>query len=101
MRSGCRTGSPSLNALCLTGDSASCCPRPLGRSGCVYTAATSCPALTMCSSVGTANSGVPMKTIRTGSGPLTRLGKFSDLALDQVALEDTDVADVKPAFQVV
>src|ERR1035437_1329851 len=63
-RSGWYTVRPSPSAACFTGDAAAFCPRPRGRSGGVSTAATSCPARTMASSVGTAKAGVPSNTRR-------------------------------------
>src|SRR3954464_9702174 len=118
---------PSAAAATFTGGALSSPPRPLGRSGCVTTSTTSCPARTRCSSVGRANSGVPAKTsfmvskfpsfkklfasstretrnlkLETVSlHPLPRLRQLLDLALHQVALQRGDVADVQLAVQVV
>src|SRR5690606_32374962 len=55
---------PRASARCLTGEAVRRRPRPAGRSGCVYTAAISCPAAASASSAGTAKSGVPAKTSR-------------------------------------
>src|ERR1035441_1499881 len=75
-RSGWETVRPRRSAACFTGDAAAFCPRPLGRSGCVSTAATSWPASTMASSVGTAKAGVPRKIRRIGAYlPATGLTK--------------------------
>ena len=57
-------------ARVLTGASLVFCPRPRGRSGCVTTATTEWRERSSASSVGTANSGVPKNTTRSGS-PLT------------------------------
>ncbi len=61
--SGWSTGSPSPWAASLIGEGRSFMSRPAGRSGCVYTATTSCPAATRARSDGAPISPVPMKTI--------------------------------------
>ena len=58
--SGCSTSIPSFTASCLTGENTSSLLLPFGLSGCVTTAATSCPASTSALSVPTAKSGVPI-----------------------------------------
>ena len=58
------TVSPCESAYSFTGGAFRRFPRPAGLSGCVHTATTSCPASTHFFKVGTADSGVPMKTIR-------------------------------------
>src|SRR5579864_7073661 len=91
---------------------ASCWPLPFGRSGCVNTATTSCPAPTMRSRLGTANAGVPMKIslidwpLASGPwplflSPLARFLQFANLAPDQVAFQRADVADIQPPVQVI
>ncbi len=55
---------PCASAHRLSGGAAVCRPRPIGRSGCVYTPAISYAPPASRSSAGTANSGVPMKTTR-------------------------------------
>src|SRR5262245_41019086 len=88
--------------------------RPPGFGARVYTAATSWPRPTSSTSVGTAKSGVPMKTRRSGIrpsfdagdrrlrvlflGPLRRLG---ELLRDAVALELGDAVDEELAVEVV
>ena len=77
MRSGCSTGRPAASARALTGASDTFCPRPRGRSGCVTTPTTVCgEAASSASSVGTANSGVPKKTMRRG-GTVATGGRMS------------------------
>src|SRR5205085_1386996 len=61
---GCCTVRPCASANSLTGGTCKCLPRPAGLSGCVHTATTSCPSSRQRLSVGTAESGVPMKTKR-------------------------------------
>ena len=60
--SGWYTGIPCANASALTGVIRSSFPLPFGLSGCVTTAATSCPAEISSFKVPTAKSGVPIKT---------------------------------------
>jgi hypothetical protein len=60
------TGMPSRLASISTGVGCSFMPRPAGFAARVYTAAISWPWATSSSSVGTANSGVPMKIKRSG-----------------------------------
>lgn len=50
-----------LKHTLLTADGCKLMPRPAGRSGCVNTSATSCPAATMACKACAANSGVPAK----------------------------------------
>src|SRR5437660_2072387 len=54
---------PAATARCLTGEPASSIPLPLGRSGAVATARTRWWESSRASSVGTAASGVPRKTV--------------------------------------
>jgi len=54
--SGWCTGTPAASAASFTGENETCIPRPLGRSGCVTTAANSnSGCVSKCFSVGTAN----------------------------------------------
>src|SRR5581483_1172389 len=94
---------PKRSAHSFTGDAASCCPRPRGRSGCVTTAATSCPAATICSKVGTAKAGMPRKTRRMAPPliPISGALLLLDLALHQVAFERADVRDVQLAVEMI
>src|SRR5580704_16833813 len=109
IRSGWWTDNPRRSAASFTGGMLSFCPRPLGRSGCVNTAATSCPDSTIRSSVGTANRGVPMKTSLIPapglwplfSSPLVCFLQFPHLPPDQVSLQRADVADVQRPIQVI
>src|SRR5687767_567807 len=88
-------------------------PRPAGRAGWVYTAATWWPTRTRASSVGTAKCGVPMKTTRSGIG--SRLGgsdamlalalllarRFGEFPHYQVAFQLREVIDEQNPVQVV
>ena len=62
--SGCKTVIPCATASSLTGEKTSDLLLPFGLSGCVTTAATSCPASIIALSVPTAKSGVPINTTR-------------------------------------
>lgn len=64
---GWKTGMPRAIASSLTGEGVNPRPRPAGRSGCVYTATTSCRCAAARSD-GTAKSGVPAKMILIGLG---------------------------------
>src|SRR5436305_11119516 len=64
-RSGCITGTPCPRAQRATGGSCGCWPRPARRAGWVTTRTGARPAPTSAARVGTANSGVPKKTIRS------------------------------------
>src|ERR1700730_6029980 len=107
--SGWCTGTAAASAASFTGETETCIPRPLGRSGCVTTAAISnSGCVSKCFSVGTANCGVPQNTtfIRRLSFvpdglPLAQLPHFLDFVLDQVALEHAQVLDEEDAVQVV
>ena len=61
---GCMTFSPAAAENSFTGGGESLWLLPFRLSGCVTTAASSCPALRSASSDGTANEGVPKNTIR-------------------------------------
>src|SRR5262249_35832651 len=65
---GVSTGRPSRRASRSTGLAFTSMPRPAGLGARVYTAAISWPRPALSVSVGTAKSGVPMKTRRTGMG---------------------------------
>ena len=58
------TGMPCFSAKTFTGQAVSLFPRPLGRSGCVNAPTTSYPLSMSACREGTANSGVPINTIR-------------------------------------
>ena len=66
--SGCNTGTPSSRAAIFTSLSRRCRPRPAGLSGTVTAPTTLYPSATSRRSDGTANSGVPMKTMRSVFG---------------------------------
>src|ERR1039458_2245858 len=100
--SGWTMGRPSASAARFTGDSASCMPRPLGRSGWVTTSFTRRPAATSFSSVGTAKSGVPQNTRSImGALPFALLDQLADLAFHHVSLQSADVADIELAVEMV
>src|ERR1700761_2189961 len=89
-------------AAAFTGDGMSSCLRPFGRSGCVTTSGTVWPAERIRSRVGTANSGVPRKTMFIGRlFPFARPLKFLDFALDEIALQGAQVIDKQDAVQVI
>ncbi len=71
--SGCNTGMPASRAATFTSLSRSFCPRPAGLSGAVTTATTLYPPSTRARSEGTANSGVPMKTMRSCFGSMKKM----------------------------
>src|SRR5439155_12983969 len=85
---------------CLIGDECGCWPRPLGRSGWVTTPATSCRDASSASSVGTANSGVPKKTIRRMS-PFSGARELPDLLHDEVALDAAHAIEKEQPVQMV
>src|SRR4029450_13418558 len=89
----------SATGLTLGGTSAS--PRPLTRSGCVTSAATSWPAATSASRLGTANAPLSRKTTRTRLllPPPPRL--LAQLALHQVALQGGEPVDEQQAVDVI
>ena len=72
--SGCSTSRPRCSASRLTADACRPRPRPAGRSGWVYTATTS-PRCAAARSEGTANSGVPAKTILKAPPASTSRGR--------------------------
>src|SRR5580698_3889893 len=106
--SGCVTASPAAIAVCFTGGAVILPSRPTGRSGCEITSATSCPAATSASSVGTANCGVPQKTSFKrppvsvmGRLPLAFALQLANLAQVQVALERAHAKDEQDSVQVI
>src|SRR5215471_8184930 len=101
IRSGWNTARPCRRAASLTGDIAIAPPRPFGRSGCVTTSSTECPAAIIRSRVGTANAGVPRKTVRNRLIPLAGLRQLLDLTFDQVPLQGADVRDEQNPVKVV
>src|SRR5712691_11426731 len=104
MRAGCRTRRPRRTASTLVGGAASTRPRPFSPSGCVTSAATSCPASSSASSEGTAKAPVPRKTALTPAPsllPIVRLGLLAELALEQVALERRQAVDEEQPVDVV
>ena len=110
--SGCITGIPAAVAAFFTGENDTSCPRPRGRSGCVYTPKISnSDCASKCFREGTANCGVPQKTKRIlltagtpGSAPQLPLALFAhllDLPPDQVALQHAQVLEKQNAVQVI
>src|SRR6185503_8539347 len=109
---GFMTSSPRSRAVRATGDSCTWSPRPLGRSGCVTTRATS-QADATASSAGTANSGLPMNTTRgfTLDTPLARArvvagGQLAarervQVALQELAFEERQPVGEQHAVQVI
>src|SRR6266436_3300816 len=99
--SGWWTLSPRATAACFTEGAANFCPRPLGRSGCVKTAAIWWLAARSCND-GTANSGVPMKTsFMAHSFPLASLDHALDAPLDHVAAQHAQVGNEQAAVQMI
>src|SRR5215831_14121029 len=95
-------GRSSASALRLTGEAVSSMPRPLARSGWVTTSSIANPAFTRRSSVGTAKTGVPQKTrFITAALPFASLHHLPDLALDHVAFERADMADVELSVEMI
>src|SRR5512138_1730282 len=79
-----------------------CIPRPAGRSGCVRTRATSCPASRSCASARLANGGVPAKIRRRNaerSGGLAQL--LGELGADALLLQLRQMLDEDLALQVI
>src|ERR1051326_7282150 len=103
---GWSTGIPCAWAISFVGVGCRRCPRPRGRSGCETTAGTRCGEWSSASSEGTANSGVPKKTITTPTRarsrlPLSRLPQLLNLADDQFALDAAKAIDENDAVEVV
>src|SRR5215510_12978076 len=67
---------PRSAAKTLTGGGVTTCLRPTGRSGCVKTATTSCPASMSLRNEGTANSGVPMKISLICARSLNQIAQY-------------------------
>src|SRR5687768_300469 len=99
-RVGWRMGSSRVRATTFTGASVTRCPRPRGRSGCVTTPTTVCSDSISASRDGTAKSGVPKKTMRTGL-PLAGFGELLDLPDDQIFLQAAQAIDEQCAVEVV
>src|SRR5258707_3149390 len=111
--SGWCTGTFVASAASFTAEKEISCPRPRGRSGCVITPTISkSDCARRCLSVGTANEGVPQKTIRIinplrpPSGqrrhlPLALFPELLDFPPDQVALQHTEVLQKKDSIQVI
>src|SRR5262245_9281983 len=100
---GCSTGRRREAASDFTGPEAICCPRPLGLSGCVITPTTACAEFRRCSSVGTANPGVPKKATRSGisPSPLAGLRELPDLAQDQITRDAPQAIDEETRVEVI
>src|SRR5262249_41679890 len=103
-------GIPAETATCFTGGGTISFSRPRGRSGCVNTAPTSKSfKVRKCFRQGTANCGVPQKTILIAAKdekpfrrlPLPLLAQFLDLSLDQVALQHAQMLQKQNSVQVV
>src|SRR5467141_5073051 len=111
--SGWCTVSCAASAVSFTAENDTSCPRPRGRSGCVTALIISMSGCaSRCLSVGTANEGVPQKTIRIinplrpPSGrlrhlPLALFPELLDFPSDQVALEHAEVLQKKNSIQVI
>src|SRR5256886_17141924 len=110
---GRRTASFAASAASFTAENETLCPRPRGRSGCVITPTISMSGCARrCLSVGTANEGVPQKTIRI-INPLRPPGgrprhlppalfpELLDFPFDQVALQHAEVLQKKNPIQVI
>src|SRR5258707_7781448 len=111
--SGWCTGTFVASAASFTAENETSCPRPRGRSGCVIAARISkSDCARRCLSVGTANEGVPQKTIRIINSPRPPSGRlrhlplalfpeFLDFPPDQVAFEHAKVLQKKNSIQVI
>src|SRR5437588_5153992 len=111
--SGWCTASFAASAASFTAENETLCPRPRGRSGCVITPTISMSGCARrCLSVGTANEGVPQKTIRIinplrpPGGRLRHLPpalfpELLDFPFDQVALQHAEVLHNKNPIQVI
>src|SRR6266478_3896682 len=103
----------TASAASLTGEKEISPPRPRGRSGCVITPTISKSfCARRCFSMGTANEGVPQKTIRIiyplrppGGRlrhlPLALFPELLDFPPDQVALQHAEVLQEKNSVQVI
>src|SRR3954463_9179843 len=113
-------GRLAASAACFTGLAASCCPRPLGRSGCVRTPTTECAVPRSARRAGTEKSGVPANAMRRetvansvgghseslsgGGGRLFRslfLAVLVELLANALALQVRQVIDEELAFEVI
>src|ERR1700730_6407088 len=95
------------------GEKETCWPRSRGRSGCVITPKTlksDCARRSL--SVGTANCGVPQKSIRISFPlrppggrlrrlPLSLFPELLDLALDEIAFQHAEVLEKKDSIEVI
>src|SRR6266403_5038298 len=111
--SGWYTATLAASATFFTAEKETSCPRPRGRSGCVITPTISkSDCARRCLSVGTANKGVPQKTIRIinpprpPSGrlrhlPLALFPELLDFSFDQVALQHAQVMQKKNSVEVI
>src|SRR5258708_99682 len=111
--SGWYTATLAASAACFTAEKETSCPRPRGRSGCVITPTISkSDCARRCLSVGTANEGVPQKTIRIINPLRPPGGRLRHLPLalfpelfyfppDEVALQHAEVLQKKDSVQVI
>src|SRR5574340_1846317 len=98
---GCSSGRPCSSASRLTGLPSAFMPRPAGRSGCVSTSATSCPAEASAATARAANSGVPAKIRRIGLPLHGFAHQLLQLVADAGLLEPRQVFDKHLALEVV
>src|SRR5437879_448227 len=111
--SGSCPGRCAASAVSFTAENETSCPRPRGRSGCVIALIISMSGCaSRCLSVGTANEGVPQKTIRIINPlrppggrlrhlPLALFPELLDFPFDQVALQHAEVLQEKNSIQVI
>src|SRR5215831_3963750 len=109
--SGWRSGAPSSRAAAATGVGSSIRPRPRGRSGCETTPASVCRVSDNARRAGTANSGVPRNTRRSGESAAGMAGALALLLLApelllpaphvQVPLQLADPVDEEHPVEVV
>src|SRR5579871_2560843 len=95
---------PASAAASFTGENEIAPPRPRGRSGCVTTPSSrKSGSAIRCFNAGTANDGVPQKIIFSGMTRLPGAGfdLLADFALDDVALEHSQMIDEKHAIQMI
>src|SRR5215831_19340165 len=89
--------SPAASAASLTAEIETSCPLPRGRSGCVTTPSIRISGCAIsCCREGTANAGVPQKTMRSAilGLPLAVFFELANLALDHVTLEQAEMVDL-------
>src|ERR1700724_4486059 len=95
---------PARSAAAFTGETEVSWPRPRGRSGWVTTPSIWKPGWAIrWRNVGTANAGVPQKTIRSGTAglPFTGFFQFADPAPDQIALQHAEVSEEEKSVEVI